>query len=124
MHELAPDEATLPAIQGWPTGDSRELLFTVTVDDTGTPKDISNDDLRWGLLDREYDDRADAVLTEASAGVTLSTDPVVDPTAGEFRVEIAEDTVEDWGRLYQEAIVDPVDSSRQTWVGPVVLTDS
>lgn len=124
MHELSPDRATLPPIEGWPVGDSRTLLFTVTLDDAGTPKDVTNDTLRWALLDKPYADRADSVVDDSDAGVTIRRAPYTDPAQGEFEVLIEEDVVAEWGRLWQEVVVDPLDTSRQTWVGPVVLSDS
>ena len=119
---LDPDRFELPPIEGWPAADSRELLFTVELAD-GTPKDLTNDSLEWALLAKRYHHRSQAVVTEAESGVEIRTD-VVDPTAGEFRVDIAETTLEgEWGRYYQRVVVDPPDDSRQTWSGRVVLSD-
>ena len=122
VHELTPSRSELPPIDDWRTRDSRELLFTVAVDDAGTPKDISDDDLRWELLKKPYHDRAQALVTEASDGVDLRSEPFVDPEAGEFEVVIDEDTVVEWGPRFQRVVVDPPAGSRQTWVGPVTIT--
>jgi hypothetical protein len=116
---LTTGETELPAVDGWRTGDSREFLFTVAVDDAGTPKDVSNDELRWELLEKPYQTRSAALHTEASAGIDLRTDPFVDPTAGEFEVVIDEDVVTGRGELYQRVVVGPPGDSRQSWVGPV-----
>jgi hypothetical protein len=121
VHEITPSRVTLAPIEAWPTGDSRTLAFTVAVDDQGTPKDLSNDTIRWSLLRKPYAERSDAVVTDADAGVTLQTDGVVDPTAGEFRVDVAEDVVTGWGPRWQRVVVDPPDDSRQSWRGPVTL---
>ena len=122
VHELAPSRSELPPIDDWRTRDSRTLAYTVAVDDQGTPKDITNDAVRWSLLRKPYDDRDDAIVTDESPGVTLQRDTVVDPESGEFRVDVAEDAVVAWGPRYQRVTLDPPGSSRQTWVGPVTIT--
>ena len=122
VHELTPSRSTLPPIDDWRTGDSRRLSFTVTVDDDGTPKDISNDDLRWSLLEKPYHEREQAIVTDESSGVDLRTDPYVDPEAGAFEVIISEDAVDEWGAVVQRVVVDPPSDSRQSWVGPVTIT--
>lgn len=122
VHELTPSRTELPPIDDWRTRDSRTLAYTVAVDDSGTPKDITNDAVRWSLLRKPYDERADAILTDESGGVTLQTEQVVDPTAGEFRVDVDEDAVVGWGPRFQRVTLDPPDDSRQTWVGPVTVT--
>ena len=119
---LDPDRFELPIIEGWPATDSRELLFTVTLADD-TPKDLTNDTLEWALLEKPYHSRADAVITDGDSGVEIRTD-VVDPTAGEFRVDIDEGTLSgSWGTHHQRVAVDPPDESKQTWQGRVVLSD-
>jgi hypothetical protein len=122
VHELTPSESELPPIDDWRTGDSRRLLYTVTLDDHGTPKDITNDDVTWALLQKPYDRRADALLTDDDTAVTVQRDTVVDPTAGEFRVDVPEDTISTWGDAYQRVVVDPPLDSRQSWIGPVTVT--
>lgn len=121
--ELSPARNELDPITGWPAGDSRQLSFTVTQD--GTPKDISNDEVEWYLLEREYDALADAVLSPSDSRVDIRTNTVVDPTAGEFRVDIADDESSDlWGEYTQVVVVDPPGDSRQSWRGDVVIDDS
>lgn len=121
--QLSPQRFELPGIEGWAAGDSRQLSFVVTQD--GAPKDITNDDVRWLLLERPYHDDADAVLSGESAGVEIRRETVVDPTAGEFRVDISESaTVGEWGSYTQRVVVDPPLETRQTWRGPVVLEDA
>jgi hypothetical protein len=120
MPTLSADRYALDTLKGWPAGDSRELLFTVTTED-GDPKDISNDDLRWALVAEEYQSRSAAVVTDADSGVEIRTD-VVDPTAGEFRVDVAEGTLAgEWGTYHQRVVVDPPGDSKQTWQGAVEL---
>jgi len=117
---LDPTRFELPAIEGWPAGDSRQLSFTV--EQGGTPKDITNDTVEWYLLKRPYHDLADAILSGESSGVEIFRDTVVDPTAGEFRVDVDEDaTANEWGEYWQLVVVDPPGGSRQTWRGGVTL---
>ena len=60
---------------------------------------------------------------DADSGVTIERDTVVDPAAGEFRVDIAEDALEgEWGATTQRVTVDPPGDSRQSWRGDVTLT--
>ena len=120
--ELAPDRDELAPIDGWPADSSRELIFTVTLAD-GSPKDVTNDAVEWELLAKPYDGRADAILADADSGVTIQRDGVVDPTGGEFRVDIAEDALAgEWGEYTQRVTVDPPGDSRQSWRGDVTLT--
>lgn len=121
VHQLDPSRTRLPPIDDWLTRDSRTLRFTVAVDDQGTPKDLTNDTVRWALLRKPYAERADAILTDADSGVDLRTDTVVDPEAGEFRVDIESGTVTGWGPRFQRVQIDPPDDTRQTWIGPVTL---
>ena len=122
-YELSPEENELDPIATWPAGDSRRLSFTVTQD--GSPKDITNDGVEWWLAERPYDALADALLSTGDSRVTVQRDTVVDPTAGEFRIDIAEDPDADlWGSYYQVVVVDPPGDSRQSWVGPVVVDGS
>jgi len=120
--ELAPDRDELDPIEGWPADSSRELFFTVTLAD-GSPKDITNDAVKWELLAKPYDGRDEAILTGDDSGVTIQRDTVVDPTAGEVRVDIAEDALAgEWGETTQRVTVDPLGDSRQSWRGDVTLT--
>lgn len=122
--DLSPDGFRLDPVEDWVTGDSHTFAFTVTLED-GSAKDISNDSLKWALLERAYDDRSDAIVTESDSGVEIVTSGTVDPTAGEFEVRVDEDTVTDvWGRLSQRVAVDPIDDSQQTWIGEVLLTSA
>lgn len=119
VHELEPSRSTLPPIEDWRTRDSRRLRYTVAIDSEGTPKDLSNDDVYWELLEKPYNPRADAVLTGESAGVEVRRTAVVDPESGEFRVDVAEDTITEWGRRWQRVTIDPPEESRQSWLGPI-----
>lgn len=121
VHELSPSRSTLPPVEDWRTHDSRRLLYSVAVDSEGTPKDLTNDNIYWELLEKPYHPRGNAILTDESSGVTLWQDDVVDPTAGEFRVDVSEGAITEWGRRWQRVTVDPPDESRQSWLGPIVL---
>jgi len=117
---LEPTRFELPAIEGWPAGDSRQLSFSV--EQGGSPKDITNDAVEWYLLERPYHELADAILSGDSTGVEIFRDTVVDPTAGEFRVDVDESaTADEWGTYWQLVVVDPPGGSRQTWRGDVTL---
>jgi hypothetical protein len=121
--ELSPSRNELSVVDGWPQADSRQFSFVVTQD--GSPKDISNDEIEWYLLTEPYDNLADAVLSPSNSRVEIRTSAVVDPTAGEFRVDIAEAEDSDlWGEYTQVVVVDPPGDSRQSWRGPVVIDDS
>ena len=111
----------IPQIDTIVRGDSRRLRFTVTVD--GAPKDLTGDTLRWGLFDREYQSDFDtAALSDADADVTIRTDPITDPTAGEFEVKIDEGAFDVLaGEWFQRVVVDPTGGSLQTWVGRVLI---
>ena len=111
----------IPQIDTVVRGDSRRLRFTVTVD--STPKDLTGDTLRWGLFDREYQsDFSSATLSDADADVTIRTDPITDPTAGEFEVKIEEGAFGVLaGEYFQRVVVDPVGGSRQTWRGRLLV---
>lgn len=121
-HEISPSRSTLPPIEDWRTGDSRRLAYTVTVDDQGTPKDITEDELSWSLLRKPYQERADALLTDESSGVHIRRSPYTDPTAGEFEVRIEEDTLSEWGGFWQRVVLDPLDDTRQSWLGTVSVS--
>ena len=121
--QLSPQRFDLPKIDGWAAGDNRQLSFVVTQD--GEPKDITTDDIRWQLLERPYHDSTDAVLSGESSGVEIRTDSVVDPEAGEFRVDIAASATSGlWGEFTQRVVVDPPNDTQQTWRGGVVIEDA
>jgi len=120
-YELSPERDTLPTIEGWPSEDSRRLLFTVTQD--GSAKDISNDTVEWELRTRPYQSAGDVVL-DGSDDVNIRRENIVDPTQGEARVDIAEGALSgEWGDYWHVVTVDPPGESRQSWTGKVVLTD-
>jgi hypothetical protein len=65
------------------------------------------------------------VLSGDDSGVEIITDTLVDPTSGEFRVNVSESaTSEEWGDYWQVVVVDPLDDSLQSWQGKVLLTDA
>jgi len=120
--QLTPQRFDLPTIEGWAAGDSRQFAFVVTQD--GDPRDITNDSLSWRLQRRPYDASA-TVIDGDSAGVTVNTDQTVDPTAGEIRVDIAEDTLTgEWGEYTQVITVDPLGDTRLQWRGGVLIEDT
>jgi len=117
---LDPTRFEIDSIDGWPAGDSRTLNFTVV--QGGDPKDITNDDVEWYLIERPYHDPSQALLSGDDDSIDIRTADVVDPTAGEFRVDIAPDaTVDRWGEYHQLVVVDPPVVSRQTWRGEVTI---
>jgi len=123
MPTLSTTDADLPAIDDWVAGDSRRLQFTVETAD-GTPKDLSTDNLEWYLTRRPYQERSAAVLDDTDPEVEIVTSGAVDPTQGEFRVDVSEaalSAVGAWGEHYQHVVVDPPDESRQSWRGRVVV---
>ena len=122
MPTLDPTRFDLPELDEWPAGDSRQLNFTVETN--GEPKDLSNDTIRWSLLPRPYSPLSDAVLDGDDAGVDIRTDQVVDPTAGEFRVDIAEGaTAGLWGEYFQRVEINPPGDDRQSFAGDVIIED-
>ena len=109
-----------PIDDGWMAGDSRTLNFTVV--QGGDPKDITNDEVEWYLIERPYHKPAEALLSGDDASVDIRTEDVVDPTAGEFRVDIKPEATEClWGEYHQLVVVDPPVASRQSWRGDVVV---
>lgn len=122
MPTLDPTRYDLDDLDEWPAGDSRQLNFTV--DTVVGKKDVSNDDIRWYLLPRPYAGLSDAVVTTDDPGVEIRTDPLLDPTAGEFRIDIDQGvTAGLWGEYYQRIEIDPIDEDLQTWAGRVILED-
>jgi len=123
MATLSTTDDEIPAIEDWLAGDARRLGFTVQTAD-GTPKDLSTDDLEWYLTRRDYQEASAAVLDDSDSEVTIVTSGAVDPTQGEFRVDVAESALSAlgaWGPHYQHVVVDPPDETRQSWRGRVVV---
>jgi len=120
--QLTPQRFDLPTIEGWAAGDSRQLEFIVSQD--GNPRDITNDSVSWRLQRRPYDS-SETVIDGDSAGVTIQTETVSDPTAGEFRVDIDEGTLSgEWGEYTQVVEIDPPGGTRLTWRGGVLVEDT
>lgn len=120
MATLQTTAVEIPSIDDWIATDSRQLSFTVTVE--SGPKDITEDEVEWFLTEKAYQGRADAVLSDTDAGVDVKREAVVDPEAGEFRVDVAEDALAgEWGDYHQHVVVDPLGDSRQSWRGDVTL---
>jgi len=113
---------SLPDLVEWPAGDSRELNFTVETN--GAAKDLSDDTITWHLLEKPYDALGDAVLSGDDPGVDVRTDAVVDPAAGEFRVDITGGATSGlWGSFTQRIEIDPPGDDTQTFAGDVILED-
>lgn len=112
-HEL-PREHTV-------AGDSHR--FECTVLDDGEPMGIETAELSWHLFERGYDrDPDDAVLSDGDASVTIDTDPITDPSKGEFQVRVEEGATDGLsGMFHQRFVVDPPDATKATWVGKVVV---
>lgn len=120
MATLQTTAVEIPSIDDWIATDSRQLSFTVTVENG--PKDITEDEVEWFLTEKSYEGRADAVLSDTDGEVTIQRETVVDPEAGEFRVDVAEDALAgEWGEYHQHVVVDPLGDSRQSWRGDVAL---
>jgi hypothetical protein len=123
MHELNIYDFELPRIEDALAGDSRTLAFQV-VDADGDGVPISAATISWALFEREYQsDPADAVLAESDADVTVITSGGVDPTIGEFEVQLSPAATESvWGEYYHRPEVDQDDGTSVSWRGPIVLT--
>ena len=122
MPTLDPTRYELPGLLEWPAGDSRELNFTVETNSVA--KDLSNDIVTWHLLEKPYHSLADAVLSGDDPDVEVRTDTVVDPTAGEFRIDIAGGATSGlWGDYWQTIRIDPPGDDVQTFSGRVVIED-
>ncbi|AGC34573.1 hypothetical protein HSTV1_28 [Haloarcula sinaiiensis tailed virus 1] len=123
MHELTHYSFTLPDVDEWLSGDSRELAFRVVGAD-GNGVDITNATVSWSLFDREYmDDPADAVLTGDDSSVEIVTDNRVDSEAGEFEVRLDPAATEDlWGTYWHRPEVKQSDETTASWRGEVVVT--
>lgn len=123
MHELDIYAFELPTIEDFLSGDSRTLAFQV-VDGDGTGVGITAATVTWGLFEREYQtESADAILTESDGDVTVVTSGSVDPTVGEFKVQLSPAASEDlWGEYYHRPKVEQADGSVAKWRGELVLT--
>lgn len=123
VHDLSLTAFRLDPIEEFIGGDSRVLAFQVT-DEDGTGIDISAADLSWRLVERAYQERTDAALTDGDAGVSATSAPAdVDPTVGEFEVQLEPAaTVDLWGSYTQVPTVVQSDGSTASWVGEMVIT--
>jgi hypothetical protein len=123
VHDLSRSAFRLDAVEEFAAGDSRTLAYQVT-DENGNGIDISTADISWRLVGRAYEDRADAVLDDSDAGVTVTTTASgVDATIGEFEVQLGPDaTAGLWGSYTQVPSVEQLDGSTASWVGEVTLT--
>jgi hypothetical protein len=123
MHELEYYDFELPRIEDALAGDSRTLAFQV-VDADGNGVDITPATVAWALFEREYQsDVSDAVIDESDSEVSVVTSGGVDPTLGEFEVQLspgATDAI--WGEFYHRPEVTQADGSVVSWRGELILT--
>jgi hypothetical protein len=121
-HDLSVYAFELPTVEEWISGDDRTLAFTVT-DDEGDGVDISTATVSWALYDRPYeDDTADAVLTDSDSDVDLVTSGSVDPSVGEWEVDVGgAATADEWGEYHQRPKVEASDGTVATWRGTVLI---
>jgi hypothetical protein len=119
----AAESRRIDRVEGWRNTDSRTFQYSVTQD--GEPRDISEDTLSWALYLKPYSQPdVEPLIDETDPGVSIGI-AITTGQASEFEVEVAEGAVSDlWGSLYQHVVVDPPDSSRQSFVGEVWLEDS
>jgi len=120
----ATKQGEIPRVEGWNNTDSRTFLYEVTQD--GEPRDVSDEELSWALYLKPYSQPdVEPLIDETDPGVSIR---LVFSTTGKtssFEVDVSEGAVSDlWGSLYQHVVVDPPDSSRQSFVGEVWLEDS
>lgn len=110
----------LETIEEHVAGDS--IIFGPwTVREGETARDISDDELRWYLFETEYDrDPAEAILSHDDPGLTLGEPKDMQFENGHWQVFVSEGVTADLrGTYYQVAVVDPTDSSRQSWIGKI-----
>jgi len=122
MHDLNEYVSELPTVEDWISGDDRKLAFKVT-DGEGNGIDIGDATVSWALYDRPYgDDTSNAVLTDGDADVDLVTSAGVDPTVGEWEVDVGgAATEEEWGEFTQRPKVEASDGTVATWRGTVLI---
>ena len=108
----------LPRIEDWFAPDSRRITFSVEQD--GDPRDITNDDIEWGLYDQPYGFETNTPIVDtADSGVVLTTP---DPENGVFEVRIEQDTLTDtWGAVWQYIVIDGPLETQQSWRGEVFI---
>jgi len=106
-------------VDDWFANDSKRITFTVT--QNGSARDISDDEITWGLYEDAYDfDTQTPVLDDTDGTVEIIRDPQFDPLNGKFQVRVEEGTLTDsWGDFWQFVVVDPPAESRQSWRGSV-----
>lgn len=119
VQELSPGTFRLDRIDEWYSGDDRTIEFAV-VDGSGAAIDISGATERWMLVHRAYEDRADSVLDDGAADVTLA---VTDAANGTWEVDVAADaTAGLWGSYTQVVEVEDAGGDTDIWAGEVILT--
>lgn len=101
-----------------PYGAGESLEQQITIEEDGSPKDITDASVKWELVNTQGDERSEAVLTESDSGVTVT---VTDATNGRIDITIDQDVTTDFARTmpyWQRLIVDDAGSHKQIWSGP------
>jgi len=92
-----------------------------TIEENGSPKDISGATISWYLLPAKGADAADAELDHTDSGVSVR---IVDAAAGRVDVTIDQDVTDGLGgrRLWQRLVVDDIGPGKQIKRGHFQVT--
>lgn len=106
----------LPLIEDWFARDSRRIAFVV--EEGGEPRDISDDQIEWGLYERSYGfGPKTAIVDTDDDGVELSR---IDDASGEFQVRVRQDVLADvCGAIWQHIVIYGALGTRQSWSGEI-----
>lgn len=97
------------------------LRQELTIEEDGTPKDISGATVTWTLLPVQGADADAALLTGADDGVDVT---IVDGANGRIDITIDQDVTTDLpGQHYQRLVVDDVGPGKQIWGGQFRILD-
>lgn len=122
VHEVTQYDADLPTIEDAFAGDDRTIALKV-VDADGNGIDISPTTIRWELYERAYQtNRSESVLDDGDSSVDVVTSSPVDPTVGEFEVQLDSDATDDlWGEYFHRPEVEQKDGTIAKWRGRLVI---
>jgi hypothetical protein len=100
-----------------PYGAGESLTQQITIEESGSAKDISGASVDWVLVPDRGDDVSEALLTSSDSGVTVS---IVDGANDRLDVTIDQDVTTDYGgqRYWQRLTVDDASNNKQIWSGP------